>query len=705
MPEAVEPKKHNVARFSVFEVDFEKPELRKRGVRIRLQDQPFRVLIALLEKPGEIVTREQLKDRLWAQDEFVEFDKSLNTAVQKIRAALGDSADNPRFVETVPRRGYRFIAAVESPPPARPPVERPAALSPRWLALAVLLTVLAVGAIWHSSRARSGDTAPSASRAVPLTSYPGAERAADLSPDGNRVVFSWTGETGENPDIYVKLVGESASQRLTSDPAVDTSPAWSPDGRTIAFIRCGAETAELILVPSIGGPERPIAAVEKAWCPEQRLSWFPDSRHLALWDRPTLQAPWSIFKVSLETGERSLLTRPPRSASGDRYPAVSPDGRSLAFSRSESAREQSVYLLPLTGGLEPDGQPHKLTGDEYAWDPAWSADGAEIIYTEGFDGRSRLKIIPATGGVSRPILQAGSGTHAAVSRSGGRLVFEQSSRNSNIWRTSLPEGADKRPLIQSTRRDLTPQYSPDGRRIAFSSSRTGYREIWVCDRDGSNALQVTDLRSAMSSGPYWSPDSSAIVFQSIVENQREIFVVQANGGGLKRLTDHPAVDAQPTWSRDGSWIYFSSNRSGRSKIWKVPAEGGEPTEIGEGGYAIESWDGRRLFTVRMDHRERRSVWALDRKIGTESKIVEQIDNQALNTALGPDGIYYLLRESYREGQWWLWRQRFEAESPERLFPLEGGLAVGLAVAPDGSEVLFCPSSERSSDLMLIDNFR
>ena len=101
-------------RFGVFELDLAARELRKRGVRVRLQDQPFRVLEALLEKPGEIVTREELKDRLWAEDEFVEFDKSLNTSVQKIRQALDDSSKTPRFVETIPRRGYRFVAPVHS---------------------------------------------------------------------------------------------------------------------------------------------------------------------------------------------------------------------------------------------------------------------------------------------------------------------------------------------------------------------------------------------------------------------------------------------------------------------------------------------------------------------------------------------------------------------------------------------------------------
>ncbi len=700
----MEPTTHNVVRFGVFEADLHKRELRKRGVRVRLQEQPFRVLEALLEKPGEIVTREQLKDRLWAQDEFVEFDKSLNTAVQKIRAALGDSADNPRFVETVPRRGYRFLSSVEPRLPiGDPAVEQRQSLSPAVFVPAGLLAIFALGAVWHWVGAPRRDAgAEPASPPVPLTSYPGQERAPDFSPDGKRVVFSWTGEAGDSADIYIKLIGGSTWQRLSSDPADDTSPAWSPDGRTIAFIRCGADSAELILIPSIGGPERRIGAVEKSYCPEQRISWFPDNRHLALWDRPNQQAPWSIFRVSLDTGERTLLTRPPKSASGDRYPAVSPDGRTLAFSRSESAREQSVYLLHLTDALEPEGPARKLTGDEYAWDPAWSGDGAEIIYTEGFNEDSRLRSIPARGGVSSPIQEAGSGSYPVVSRSGRRLAFVQSSSFSNIWRASLPDGADKRPVIRSTRRDLTPQYSPDGERITFSSSRTGYREIWVCDRDGSNALQVTELRSPMSSAPHWSPDSSAIAFQSIVDNQREIYVVQANGSGLRRLTDHPTVDAQPTWSHDGSRIYFSSNRLGEPTVWEVAAEGGEPALIGEGTYAIESWDGRQVFLVRRDDRERRSVWALDKKSATEQKIIEQVDLQSLNTTLGPDGIYFLLPESDREGQWWLWRHGFDEESPERLFPVEGSLAVGLAVAPDGSEVLFCPHGERSSDLMLIE---
>ncbi len=111
---AVQVRSSGAVRFGVFELDLAARELRKRGVRVRLQDQPFRVLEALLEKPGSVVTREELKERLWAQDEFVEFDKSLNTAVQKIRQALNDSAETPRFVETIPRRGYRFVAPVQA---------------------------------------------------------------------------------------------------------------------------------------------------------------------------------------------------------------------------------------------------------------------------------------------------------------------------------------------------------------------------------------------------------------------------------------------------------------------------------------------------------------------------------------------------------------------------------------------------------------
>ena len=269
-------------RFGVFELDLAARQLRKNGVRIKLQDQPFRVLQLLTERPGEIVTREELREKLWPADTFVEFDHSLNTAIQKIRAALGDSADNPRFLETIPRTGYRFIAPVGEAPgqgaesanveaatapagssntevagpaaPGRRPVSRlwPAA------ALVALLGAFLTGWVLRPSPEAPSSSTPLAS--TPLTSYPGLETSPTFSPEGDRVAFAWEGANRDNFEIYVRLIGEDTRVRLTDNPAADLSPAWSPDGRRIAFVRHDVDnaTSTVIVVPSIGGPEREI---------------------------------------------------------------------------------------------------------------------------------------------------------------------------------------------------------------------------------------------------------------------------------------------------------------------------------------------------------------------------------------------------------------------------------------------------------------
>ena len=211
----------DLVRFGSFELDPASGELRKGGARVKLQEQPFQVLRALVERPGEVVTREELHERLWPGDTFVEFDDGLNTAVRKIRQALGDSADNPRFVETLPRRGYRFIAPVDRPRnqlgPSGPSPDAPEAtpgthkrrLSRRrfgWLTAAAAAALAAL--LWWGYFAASDATAPAGAMTMaPLTSYPGTERFPSFSPDGERVAFAWDGESRDNFDIYIQNVG------------------------------------------------------------------------------------------------------------------------------------------------------------------------------------------------------------------------------------------------------------------------------------------------------------------------------------------------------------------------------------------------------------------------------------------------------------------------------------------------------------------
>ena len=210
-----------IVRFGTFEADLPGSQLRRNGRKIKLQGQPFQVLALLLGRPGEIVTREELQQALWPADTFVEFDHGLNTAIKKVRQAIGDSADSPRFIETIPRKGYRFIAPVSGSALPSPVPQRRHGLF--WVGVAVAFALGAGTAVWVFDRS---DTTP-APAPIPLTTVPGFEWSPSFSPDGNQVAYTRHGDFFHADiflgpgDIYVELIGASQPLRLTNDPAND----------------------------------------------------------------------------------------------------------------------------------------------------------------------------------------------------------------------------------------------------------------------------------------------------------------------------------------------------------------------------------------------------------------------------------------------------------------------------------------------------
>ena len=333
---------------------------------------------------------------------------------------------------------------------------------------------------------------------TPLTSYVGMENMPAFSPDGKQVAFAWDGEKGDHLDIYVKLVDTGTPHRLTTHPADDSFAAWSPDGGHIAFRRHTQESDAVYLIPSLSGPERKVADIFPRLLGYavggDGLAFSLDGKFLAVPDKNSAGEPFSIVLISTETGEKRKLTSPPAGSVGDNTPAFSPDGSQIAFSRMSSQGVEDIYLMTAEGG-----EPRRLTSDNrIIRDLHWTADGREIVFISLRAGDNGLWRVSASGGTPERLVTAVGYdiVRLSISRQGDRLVYSQQFLDTNIWRVELAVTKRKvsapTMLISSSKYDSAAEYAPDGKGITFRSDRSGSFEIWVCEADGSNPVQITN---------------------------------------------------------------------------------------------------------------------------------------------------------------------------------------------------------------------
>jgi Tol biopolymer transport system component len=546
---------------------------------------------------------------------------------------------------------------------------------------------------------------------TPLTSLPGNEDQAAFSPDGNQIAFVWNGEKEDNSDIYVKMVGAERPLRLTANPAPDTDPAWSPDARYIAFLRQSAESGAVFLVPSLGGAERKLADVfpYRPVVIGNTLSYSPDGKLLAVPDKNSQQQPFSIFSISIETGEKTKLTSPSAGSLGDFFPAFSPDQKTLAFVRSVSIATADIYLLSLAGG-----EPTRLTfNNSSIRGLSWTSDSKELVFASRRGGSTyNLWKVSTTDGTPERLTTSDRDVYSpTISLQRNRLSYTQSMMDGNIWRIGLlPSKGQENPmlkLISSTQEDSGPQYSPDGKRIVFASRRSGSFEIWVCESDGSNPRQLTSIGGPLAGTPRWSPDGRQIAFDSWIEGNADIYVISAEGGKPRRLTYDTDEDITPSWSRDGRWIYFGCTRSGSMQIWKVPAEGGPTIQLTkQGGFeGFESNDGKYFYYAK--GRAMPGIWRVPVAGGEESPVIEQHHAGLWRYwAVTDQGIYFATAEVPSHPLIEFFSFATSKFSPVvklnvPLFKTDPGLAV----SPDGQWLLILQMDESGSDIVMAENFR
>ena len=539
---------------------------------------------------------------------------------------------------------------------------------------------------------------------APLSGVDGSAAYPAFSADGNRLAYSERGVSKDDAyHIYARRVPTGAVTQLTTGESNDISPAWSPDGARIAFLRVDDGKAQLIAIPSAGGAETRIAEFPAAESeqPLPALSWSHDGRTLGAVVGGEKQ-PAAIALVALANGAVRRVTTPPQGSDGDWSPAFSPDGSKLAFVRGSSADAQDLYLADADGG-----NPKRLTFDESAVRGiAWAANGADLVYAGARARGTRLWRIPVAGGSPHEVL--GVSTEArfpAVSVAGNRLGYTESPTVTSIWRAPLNGmPGSERPVLRSNGRERLASYSPDGKRIADISDQTGVEEIWVSDSEGANRFRVTNFITAAEHPQLgraaWSPDGKWLLFDQNSDRGDEIWKTSAEAGA--KPVRVLAGGHGASWSHDGKSIYYSQ----RGQIWKASADGGRPeqlTERGSNGSPAESPDGKFVY-----FRWRGASIFRVPAAGGDAEEALSGDGPIMGDPLpAKGGIYYMVFERFDRSAAVLYHD-FATKKTTEAFRLPGrnfGFTPVFSISPDGRFILFARVDQSQTNLMLVQNFK
>jgi DNA-binding winged helix-turn-helix (wHTH) protein/Tol biopolymer transport system component len=621
-----------IYRFGLFEVNPHSGEVRKAGARIKLQDQPLQILLKLLEQAGEVVSREELRTAVWKDDTFVDFDAGLNTAIRRLRDTLGDSADNPTLIETVPRHGYRFIAPVDKmvvpdSPDSRQVVASRTGHRYRWLPWASLGVLLAMLAVYALLKTRNSPAAEHPLRFAQLTND-GLAKSSRLLTDGTRIYFS---ELTPGRQVLVQV--PSAGGEVIPVPTLLETPRpldLSSDGaRILAVPGEGEEALPLWMLPVAGGSPRRIGNImanDAAWCPDREhivyasghdillvgkdgtgaqklvtvdgfpsgLRWSPDGTRLRFHIWAPIPASVVLWEVAADgTGLHRLL--PPSAdlassccgvwsrATGDYF-----------FQVSEEARTD-VWVIPKERRWWPWGsaKPVRLTSGPMDFSaPAVNPDDASELFVIGTLPRAELVRYDSSTAQFAPYLAGISAEGVDFSRD-GQWVAYTSYPDGILWRCRV-DGGERRQLTFPPLRAFMPRWSPDGTLIAFVDISQKPWKIQVISPDGTGLRQLSPAGEA-SSDATWSPRGNRLAFGGVdlthagEPSKFSIRVLELATGRISTLAGSTGLFS-PRWSPDGGFM-AAINAAAELTILDLSNQGVFALRSLKVGFPIWSHDG------------------------------------------------------------------------------------------------------------------
>lgn len=728
LPEQFEfPRPAEVPSFQVadWQVHPSLNQLQRGGERTHLEPRLMYVLTCLASRPGAVISREQLLRTVWG--DTIVCEEALTRAISDLRHAFGDDPQRPCFIETIRKGGYRLVAPVQPLPQGQEALANSAAshrmggeLAPATEALAsarrrrtgiVILAVILVmvaGLIWLQSRLLP----PPASSPIPgrpLTSYPGRETTPALSPDGKQLAFARDGGHGTGLDIYVQQVGADAHLRLTDMAGIELHPVWSPQGDRIAFIHVGQQRA-IYVVPFLGGEPRRLLTGDVQ---VSGLDWSADGRFLA-YTQESAQGYPAVHLLRLADLEVRLLTPPPVGSRGDHAPLFSPDGRQVAILRTDAAGRDDIVLVSSEDGAVQKQIPLQRHVSGWAWSPT-SEQMILATAVGGYYGLHRCSL--ADGGLDWLPTPGRNVRDLSVAREGAGLVYEDVYHDIDVHRLQLADDPDRgmekesvldpdpfrsgTPLITSTRDDHAASCSPDGKRIAFLSQRSGASEVWICDSAGRQAWQLTEFTGATVLPPHWDPSGRRLAFSVLLEKRFAVHVMALDAAMPRRLSTGPAHAVLSFWSRNGQWIYFTEGGEAGWRLRRISPQGDHSEDVLPAGYHsyCESLDGLHLYCVRMGDG---SIVRVPLAGGEPHVLVPGTLGDAFQRLVaGRDGLFYV-------------RKRGDAQVVEHLnlttlqsrqvLVLEFGASTWFSISPAERAILFDHGSFESDLIHVTGDF-
>jgi Tol biopolymer transport system component/DNA-binding winged helix-turn-helix (wHTH) protein len=710
-------------QFGPFELDAAEGTLARNGNRVKLQDLPCRLLIMLVERPGEVVSRDEIRQRIWSADTFLEFDNSLGVAIRKVRDALGDNPETPRYLETVPRRGYRFSAPVttlngagsrssslDSVSAAREETQGASWNDRKKIVIgAVVLVVTATigSAIYRFMWHKEAPAPPYQSIRMTRLTNTGKSRMASISPDGKYVVHVI--EDGGKQSLWVRQAATANNVQIVAPAEVQYfGMTFSPDGNYIYYVAApkSASKAVAYQLPVFGGT--PQKVMEDVDAP---IAVLPDGSQMAYIRFLPAKGEDDLLVAKIDGSGEHVVNR---SKLPDRYcyswfeqscgAAWSPDGKHIMIMTAQGTlginTTWGLLDVPLQGGEKKIIVPPRWASSGRA---VWVADGSGVILDSADPSSGQS---PQLWYVSFPEGSVRQITHdlnryfgVSLTADSSALVTVQSEVSSFISTASLGTRSERQLTFGSGTSDghdgVT--FTPDGG-VIYTSNIDGHLDLWSIGAHVSAPVQLTS-KAGNNFSPRVTPDGKTIVFTSNRDGQSNIWKMKADGSEQIQLT-HGGMDRFPEVAPDGKWVFYGSAILGRFSVCKIPLSGGTSVRVNDGIWAnaTPSPDGKFLAITSFEERTGwgENVVPIE---GGEPVKVAQLNDTRLQWMPDSKSIVYI---DSKNGISNLWSQPVKGGLPRQITNFSSGLIFDFAISHDGKQLMLARGSVNSDVIMIND---